>query len=121
MEIRLVSPPTDPKRPGRFEFREWVLDAWAGGKGCHQEWKNPQLEEVNVPRLLFLRRERNVARDRGRRREDRTEGHPTGGGADGPTGEVGGDSPAVAQSARADRPDRQAAGHAPQDGPAAHS
>jgi len=36
IEIRLVSPPPDPQRPRRFEYREWVLDAWARRNGMPQ-------------------------------------------------------------------------------------
>jgi len=36
IEIRLVSPPPDPRRPRRFEYREWVLDAWARSRGMPQ-------------------------------------------------------------------------------------
>ena len=36
IEIRLVSPPPDPQRPRRFEYREWVLDAWARSRGMPQ-------------------------------------------------------------------------------------
>jgi len=36
IEIRLVSPPPDPQRPRRFEYREWVLDAWARPRGMPQ-------------------------------------------------------------------------------------
>jgi hypothetical protein len=44
IEIRLVSPPPDPQRPRRFEYREWVLDAWARRKGMPH-----MLEQVVVP------------------------------------------------------------------------
>jgi len=36
IEIRLVSPPPDPQRPRRFEYRDWVLDAWARRNGMPQ-------------------------------------------------------------------------------------
>jgi hypothetical protein len=44
IEIRLVSPPPDPQRPRRFEYREWVLDAWARRNGMPH-----MLEQVVVP------------------------------------------------------------------------
>jgi hypothetical protein len=44
IEIRLVSPPPDPQRPRRFEYREWVLDTWARRKGMPH-----MLEQVVVP------------------------------------------------------------------------
>jgi hypothetical protein len=43
IEIRLVSPPPDPQRPRRFEYRDWVLDAWVRRDGMPQ-----QLEQVVV-------------------------------------------------------------------------
>src|SRR5713101_4081714 len=36
IEIRLVSPPPDPKRPRRFEYREGVMAAWARSRGMPQ-------------------------------------------------------------------------------------
>src|SRR5215469_6738241 len=111
-DSRIASPSHSPRR---------VKEAAPGrdtAPSCHREANNAWLQEVKSAHPSGERRERNVEGDRERGRDDRTGGHPIPGGADGPSGAVGGDSPAGVPRAGADRGDRPPAGPEPPDGPA---